>query len=52
MALWKHLWDVREREALQTAMEKFLVVPFRAKTMGDVDALLRLVQLQRDMAEG
>ncbi|XP_058013663.1 MHC class II transactivator isoform X3 [Ahaetulla prasina] len=52
VALWKHLWDVRAREALQTAMEKFLVVPFRAKTMGDVDALLGLVQLQRDMAEG
>ncbi|XP_013907313.1 PREDICTED: MHC class II transactivator-like [Thamnophis sirtalis] len=52
VALWKHLWDVREREALQAAMEKFLVGPFRAKTTGDVDALLGLVQLQRDMAEG
>ncbi|XP_032087052.1 MHC class II transactivator isoform X2 [Thamnophis elegans] len=52
VALWKHLWDVREREELQAAMEKFLVGPFRAKTMGDVDALLGLVQLQRDMAEG
>ncbi|XP_013925086.1 PREDICTED: MHC class II transactivator [Thamnophis sirtalis] len=52
VALWKHLWDVREREALQAAMEKFLVGPFRAKTTGDVDALLGLVELQRDMAEG
>ncbi|KAG8145839.1 hypothetical protein E2320_012304 [Naja naja] len=52
VGLWKHLWDAQEREALQAALEKFLVEPFRAKTMGDVDALLALVQLQRDMVEG
>ncbi|XP_026560404.1 MHC class II transactivator [Pseudonaja textilis] len=52
VGLWKHLWGAQEREALQAALEKFLVEPFRAKTMGDVDALLALVQLQRDMAEG
>ncbi|KAM3827092.1 MHC class II transactivator isoform 4-T4 [Vipera latastei] len=50
--LWKHLWDTQEREALQAAMGKFLAVPFRAKTMADVDSLLGLVQLQREMAEG
>uniref|UniRef100_A0A670XWG4 NACHT domain-containing protein n=1 Tax=Pseudonaja textilis TaxID=8673 RepID=A0A670XWG4_PSETE len=49
VGLWKHLWGAQEREALQAALEKFLVEPFRAKTMGDVDALLALVQLQRDM---
>uniref|UniRef100_A0A8C5WTR4 NACHT domain-containing protein n=1 Tax=Laticauda laticaudata TaxID=8630 RepID=A0A8C5WTR4_LATLA len=49
VGLWKHLWGAQEREALQAALQKFLVEPFRAKTMGDVDALLALVQLQRDM---
>ncbi|XP_039223952.1 MHC class II transactivator isoform X2 [Crotalus tigris] len=52
VALWKHLWDSQEREALQAAMGKFLVVPFRAETMADVDSLLGLVQLHREMAEG
>ncbi|XP_063171126.1 MHC class II transactivator [Candoia aspera] len=52
VALWKHLWGIKERGALQTAMEKFLLVPFRAQTMEDVDSLLKLVQLQREMAEG
>ncbi|XP_070617576.1 MHC class II transactivator isoform X2 [Erythrolamprus reginae] len=52
VALWRHLWDEGQREALRTAMEKLPVLPFRAETMGDVDALLALVQLQRLMAEG
>lgn len=52
VALWKLLWDTQEREALQAAMGKFLVVPFRAETMADVDSLLGLVQLHREMAEG
>ncbi|XP_015744618.2 MHC class II transactivator isoform X1 [Python bivittatus] len=49
--LWRHLWEIKERKPLQTAMEKFLVVSFRAKTMKDVDSLLSLVQLQREMVE-
>uniref|UniRef100_A0A670J8L0 Class II major histocompatibility complex transactivator n=1 Tax=Podarcis muralis TaxID=64176 RepID=A0A670J8L0_PODMU len=47
--LWRQLWEAEERDQLQSAIEKFIVVPFKAKTMRDIDDLCALVDMQEKM---
>ncbi|XP_061456008.1 MHC class II transactivator isoform X2 [Rhineura floridana] len=49
--LWRHLWEAQEGEQLQSAMEKFIVVPFKAKTMKDIDDLSALVHTQEQLSK-
>ncbi|XP_033022384.1 MHC class II transactivator [Lacerta agilis] len=49
--LWKQLWEAEERDQLQSAIEKFIVVPFKAKTMRDIDDLCALVDMQEKMTQ-
>ncbi|XP_053131815.1 MHC class II transactivator isoform X3 [Hemicordylus capensis] len=50
--LWKHLWEAKEGEPLRSAVEKFAVIPFKAKTMKDVEDLSALVCMQEKMTQG
>uniref|UniRef100_A0A670J6U7 Class II major histocompatibility complex transactivator n=1 Tax=Podarcis muralis TaxID=64176 RepID=A0A670J6U7_PODMU len=49
--LWRQLWEAEERDQLQSAIEKFIVVPFKAKTMRDIDDLCALVDMQEKMTQ-
>ncbi|XP_077774768.1 MHC class II transactivator isoform X3 [Podarcis muralis] len=49
--LWRQLWEAKERDQLQSAIEKFIVVPFKAKTMRDIDDLCALVDMQEKMTQ-
>ncbi|XP_066496958.1 MHC class II transactivator [Tiliqua scincoides] len=50
--LWNHFWEARQGEQLKSAIEKFAVVPFKAKTMKDIDDLVALVRMQEEVAQG
>ncbi|XP_034987827.2 MHC class II transactivator isoform X1 [Zootoca vivipara] len=49
--LWRQLWEAEETDQLQSAVEKFMVVPFKAKTMRDIDDLCALVDMQEKMTQ-
>lgn len=52
MQLWERLWESTGEEQLQSAIEKFVIDPFKAQTVKDVDDLSALVGMQAKMRNG
>lgn len=49
--LWKHLLASQEGEDLHSATKKFIMDPFKAETMKDIEDLCALVDLQERMSQ-
>ncbi|XP_015265363.1 PREDICTED: MHC class II transactivator [Gekko japonicus] len=47
--LWERLWETAGGERLRSAVEKFVIDPFKAQTVKDVDDLSALVDMQEKM---
>lgn len=47
--LWKSLEQTKDYELLKASTEKFVLDPFRAKTMKDISDLSDLVEMQEKM---
>ncbi|KAL8175282.1 UNVERIFIED_CONTAM: hypothetical protein K2H54_018005 [Gekko kuhli] len=47
--LWERLWETAGDERLRSAVEKFVIDPFKAQTVKDVDDLSALVAMQEKM---
>lgn len=47
--LWKTLEQTKDYELLKASTEKFVLDPFKAKTMKDIDDLSDLVKMQEKM---
>ncbi|XP_060116635.1 MHC class II transactivator [Heteronotia binoei] len=50
--LWERLWEATAEERLQSAIGKFVIDPFKAQTVKDVDDLSALVHVQEKMRWG
>nr|XP_056722208.1 MHC class II transactivator [Euleptes europaea] len=50
--LWERLWETAGEEELQSAIEKFVIDPFKVQTVKDVDDLSALVLMQEKMRPG
>ncbi|XP_054849659.1 MHC class II transactivator [Eublepharis macularius] len=48
--LWECLWGTTAGEQLQSAIKKFIINPFKAQTVMDVDDLSALVRVQEKMS--